>query len=407
MFVASPMVGHVLPLMPLAAAFRDAGHDVVVATGADGVDAARRAGLAVRDVVPGVHVGRVFGGVLLRHPVHVLRMVGGDEGTDGVGRMFAAMTARMADGTLALADEVQPDLVLHEGLAPVGALAAGRRGVPSVLVDALIYDGRRLFAAVTSHLDRLARRSGVAAVPEPAAPVTAIPAGLVGKRRGRPMRYVPAAGSGDVPERLRRPGRRPVVLVSRSTVADPRPDRLMTSVAAAAAGAEVDVVLARPDRAVRRRPLPPNVTTTDWLPFADVLPHVEGIVHHGGSGTTMAALAAGVPQVIVPGAGDRTVHAGLVAARGAGLAVAAPEITAATLERLVADPALASCARAVAAEIASMPSPPELVEPLVALVRDAPTSGRSARWDGTAPAPVERGFRHHDRRVSTSSITRR
>ena len=37
LFVASPMVGHVLPLMPLAAAFRDAGHDVLVATGADGV----------------------------------------------------------------------------------------------------------------------------------------------------------------------------------------------------------------------------------------------------------------------------------------------------------------------------------------------------------------------------------
>ncbi len=103
MFVASPMVGHVLPLVPLAAAFRDAGHDVVVATGADGVDAARRAGLSVGDVAPAVHVGKVIGGVLLRHPVHVLRMVGGDNGTDGVGRIFAAITARMADPTLALA----------------------------------------------------------------------------------------------------------------------------------------------------------------------------------------------------------------------------------------------------------------------------------------------------------------
>ncbi len=180
LFVASPMVGHVLPLVPLAAAFRDPGHDVVVATGADGVDAARRAGLPVGDVAPAVHVGKVIGGVLLRHPVHVLRMVGGDNGTDGVGRIFAAITARMADPTLALADEMQPDLVLHEALAPVGALAAGRRGVSSVLVDAIIFDGRRLFTAVTSHLDRLAHRSGVAAVPEPADTVTAIPASLVG-----------------------------------------------------------------------------------------------------------------------------------------------------------------------------------------------------------------------------------
>jgi UDP:flavonoid glycosyltransferase YjiC (YdhE family) len=150
-------------------------------------------------------------------------------------------------------------------------------------------------------------------------------------------------------------------------VDDPRPDRLMTSVVAAAAGADVEVVLVRPDRAVSRRPLPPNVTTTDWLPFADVLPHVAGMVHHGGAGSVMAALAAGTPQVVVPGPGDRTEHARLVAARGAGLGVPAREVTAATLERLVTDEGLRSSAREVAAEIAAMPAPADLVEPLAAL----------------------------------------
>jgi UDP:flavonoid glycosyltransferase YjiC (YdhE family) len=50
LFVAAPLVGHVLPLVPLAAAFRNAGHDVLLATAADGVGAARRAGLPVHDV---------------------------------------------------------------------------------------------------------------------------------------------------------------------------------------------------------------------------------------------------------------------------------------------------------------------------------------------------------------------
>jgi len=185
------------------------------------------------------------------------------------------------------------------------------------------------------------------------------------------MRHV-SAGRGEVPERLTRAGARPVVLVSRSTVADPRPDRMMSRVVEAARGADVDVVLVRPDRATARRPLPPNVTTTDWLPFADVLPHVAGIVHHGGAGTVMAALAAGAPQVVVPGAGDRTVHARLVAARGAGLAVPASEITAETLERLVGDPGLAAAAKEVAAEIAALPAPAELVQPLLDAVRSAP-----------------------------------
>jgi UDP:flavonoid glycosyltransferase YjiC (YdhE family) len=88
----------------------------------------------------------------------------------------------------------------------------------------------------------------------------------------------------------------------------------------------------------------------------------------------MTALAAGEPQVVVPGPGDRTLHARLVAARGAGLAVPAQDITAATLERLVSDPGLAQAAGEVAAEIAAMPAPAELVELLVALVHRPPAA---------------------------------
>ena len=100
-----------------------------------------------------------------------------------------------------------------------------------------------------------------------------------------------------------------------------------------------------------------------------MLPHVAAIVHHGGAGTVMAAFAAGIPQAVVPGAGDRTVHARLVAARGAGLAVPQAEISSGTLQRLVSDPALRQASREIAAEIAAMPAPAELVEPVLAVAR--------------------------------------
>jgi UDP:flavonoid glycosyltransferase YjiC (YdhE family) len=48
------------------------------------------------------------------------------------------------------------------------------------------------------------------------------------------------------------------------------------------------------------------------------------------------------------------------------------DITAATLERLVSDPELARNAREVAAEIAAMPAPADLVEPLAALAHRHP-----------------------------------
>jgi UDP:flavonoid glycosyltransferase YjiC (YdhE family) len=141
----------------------------------------------------------------------------------------------------------------------------------------------------------------------------------------------------------------------------------MPRVVAVAADADVDVVLARPEPRLLRRPLPPNVRATGWLPFADVLPRVAGIVHHGGAGTLLTALAAGVPQLLTPGPGDRTVNARLLEQRGAGLSRPVRRITAADLERLASDPSLAAAAREVAGEIAAMPHPRELVEPLVSL----------------------------------------
>ncbi|HEY4627123.1 MAG TPA: hypothetical protein VIH01_13980, partial [Blastococcus sp.] len=144
LFVANPMVGHVLPLVPLATAFRDAGHEVVFATAAEGLDAAGKTGLPVRDVAPGLKVERVMLGAMLRRPRMMRRELAGTGGTEGVGHLFAPLNERMAEGMVGLADEWRPDLVLHEGLAPVGSLAAVHRGVPAVLVDGLLFDGREL-----------------------------------------------------------------------------------------------------------------------------------------------------------------------------------------------------------------------------------------------------------------------
>jgi UDP:flavonoid glycosyltransferase YjiC (YdhE family) len=143
---------------------------------------------------------------------------------------------------------------------------------------------------------------------------------------------------------------------------------MMSRVVEAATGADLDVVLVRPDRWVLGRALPDNVTTTDWLPFPTVLPHVSGVVHHGGAGTLLTTLAAGVPQLVVPGAGNRTVHARLIAERGAGLAVPLDQLSADALRTLVGEPRLRSAAAEVAAEIAAMPAPAAaVVDDLVAV----------------------------------------
>jgi len=73
------VVGHVLPLLPLAGAIRDAGHDVLFATGPEGFDAAGPTGLEVRDVAPGLRVLPSFTAVALRHPVLASRAADGED----------------------------------------------------------------------------------------------------------------------------------------------------------------------------------------------------------------------------------------------------------------------------------------------------------------------------------------
>lgn len=52
-------------------------------------------------------------------------------------------------------------------------------------------------------------------------------------------------------------------------------------------------------------PLPNGSCHYDYVPFSAVLPHAALLVHHGGIGTTAQAIAAGIPQLVVPWAHDQ------------------------------------------------------------------------------------------------------
>jgi UDP:flavonoid glycosyltransferase YjiC (YdhE family) len=64
---------------------------------------------------------------------------------------------------------------------------------------------------------------------------------------------------------------------------------------------------------------PPNVTVTRWVRHADVLPHCSAVITHGGHGTVMKALIAGVPLVVVPLGRDQPDNAARVVHAGAGI----------------------------------------------------------------------------------------
>lgn len=65
-------------------------------------------------------------------------------------------------------------------------------------------------------------------------------------------------------------------------------------------------------------PLPRGSCHYDYVPFSAVLPHAAVLVHHGGIGTTAQAIAAGIPQLVVPSAHDQPDNAVRVQRLGIG-----------------------------------------------------------------------------------------
>jgi len=122
-------------------------------------------------------------------------------------------------------------------------------------------------------------------------------------------------------------------------------------------------------------PVPANVHLEPWIDQARVLDHADLVVCHGGSGTTLAALAAGVPLVIVPLFADQFENARRIAAARAGRVVesqirtggtrsinaaAAPEITR-SIEDVLGDVTYRDRTRAIAAEMTATPTVEEVL----------------------------------------------
>jgi UDP:flavonoid glycosyltransferase YjiC (YdhE family) len=115
--------------------------------------------------------------------------------------------------------------------------------------------------------------------------------------------------------------------------------------------------------------LPDSVRVEQWVPQAEVLPHAALVVHHGGSGTTLGALASGVPQLVLPQGADQFDNAEAVVTVGAGRRLlpgeATVEAVADVAAALLADPGPRASAAGTAREIAAMPSPAEVVAELL------------------------------------------
>lgn len=364
LFCATPLLGHINPMLPLAWALRAEGHDVLVATAEGFAPRVLERGLAVAPLAP-VELAEVMGrdryGSFVPHTPEADRVWRSGHGWGRLG-------ARHMEETTELVRRWRPGLVVTDPVEFAGRLAAARLDVPWVEHGWGIRPSPDFARAAEDELAPELDRFGLTGLPRPARSLdTCSPSLQRPGPAGDPMRYVPVTGPAELPGWLDEPERRPLVCVTFGSVLPAlAPDglrALTTRLMRALPELDVEVIVGLdPARADGLRPVPPGVLSVGWQPLDHVVPRCAVLVHYGASGTTMTAAVAGVPQVVLaipiadaPDNARQIEEAGLGTVHSA-LDVDAEDVVTACRD-LLTDTAWKARATEIAAEQAGRPTP--------------------------------------------------
>ena len=323
LLTTQPAYGHVRPMLPLAETLRARGHEIRIASAArfapviDGLGyPAEIAGL---DWLEGVHASIP----------EALRAPAGLTLAQFVAHQFVWMTAeRLARDVIELADRWRPDVVIHETTEFGGPLAAEVLGVP--IVGLQIASPSLITTEVTDELERslaLVRESlGLApelarvrveeqpiicfAPPSLHDPAVPLPPGLA------------SFGPPPAPATVREAVERPLVYATLGTVfSDPEFEFPFFPVVLEGLGSEeLDLVVSVGPNGdpTAFGEQPDHIRIATYVPQRELLDRCAAVVCHGGYGTLLDAIDAGVPLVVVPLGADQFINARSVERLGLG-----------------------------------------------------------------------------------------
>lgn len=372
-----PGFGHFHPMVPLSRALQAAGHEVAFATEARFCARVERAGFRAfpAGLGPGVVAERAFAGP---------GAAGLDQEELGA-RMFAgiAAPAKVPD-LLAAVEEWRPRLVLSDVTDFAGPVAAAASGVAhaghslgpafplrlhrrGAALAAPMWTGRGLappplggmFAA--AYLDICPPSLQTAGLDEVTTAVHPL----------RPVPFDAVAGEG-LPAWAGDLAPRPTVYVTLGTLDNDAPGVLEAVVEGLRDEPLNVLVTVGPSRdPAELGPQPANVRVERYVPQSLLLPRCDAVVAHGGSGTTLAALAHGLPLLLLPQGANQFANAERGAEFGAGIRLLPGEVGPAAVRTAVRalfeEPGYRQRAQDVAAEIERMPAPEAVVPLLEAL----------------------------------------
>jgi calicheamicinone 4-hydroxyamino-4,6-dideoxy-alpha-D-glucosyltransferase len=380
LFVSSPGLGHLFPLIQLAWAFRTNGHEVVIAI-AEHAERAAASGLEVVDVAPDFNAVAVFEQVAKDNPDFVTTVATRPAiNLEEWGVQIAAVNRPLIDGLIALTDAWKPDLVVYEHGATAGLFAAARAGVPAVQRNHGAFRTGGMHDAIAAFLTDFFEKYDIPSpLPKPDVTIESFPPSMLDREpEGWFMRWAPYAGGSVLNGNRVAAADRPLVAITMGTI-ELQAFGLdaVESILAAAAQVEADFVLVLGDVDVAPLgELPPNVHSLGWAPLHRLLRDCTAVVHHGSGGSIMTAIEAGVPQLLAPDPRDMFQHSGRAAVRrlGIGLVSDADQISPELLTTLIKDEGLARNTAVVRDEMLSLPTPAETVRRILAEVRPPRTA---------------------------------
>lgn len=379
LFTTNPAYGHFHPLVPLASAARDAGHDVRFAT------SPRFASVVEATGFPAIGVGLDWLEADKSTIPDELRPAPDSTLEQYFAQQFVTAPAeRFARGVVGHADTWRPDLVVRERTEFGASIAAAALGVPvaAVQVGSPSLTTPAVFQAIEEPFNRA--RAGLGLEPDQALaalhaevvlsfappslhdPLVPLPGTFASFR---PV-SLDGASSNGLPAWADSLGRtRPVVYATLGTVFN-NPDYKLPffpSVLAGLADEDLDLVVTVGPNVdpASLGPQPAHIRVVPYVPQSLLFPRCAVIACHGGFGTLLAAIEHGVPLLVVPFGADQPINARSVERLGIGLVIEeedlTPESVRDAVRRLLDEPHWRQNAEALRDEAARLPGVTEAV----------------------------------------------
>ena len=375
LFTSNPLVGHVFPLLPLMYAARNAGHEVMVATGAELIPELRTRGFSTWTVGPSFADAATE---LQQSTTDPDAAPGTELARDAV-FLFARPSVRRAPELIPRAASWGPDMVISEVLEFAGREVALSLGALPVThgFGTHVPESARLARIILDHLSSQLGTPSRQHAFDTGIYVDPCPPSLQAGGLSSMDTWLIRPGTGELPAGHELPQSilelpdRPVVYLTLGTVFND-PD-LVRTVLDAIEDLPISIVVTTGPGAdpALLGPRPSHVAVVEFVPQALVLPYASAVVSHTGSGTMLGALAAGVPQVCLPRGADQFANAERVRSAGAGVRLlpdeVSPERLRAAVQSVLHDQTYAQAAKALQVEIGAMPTAAEVLGDLVTL----------------------------------------